>query len=278
MATGKSGPSGFEGRPSDPYVQQRITDPAAAVPRTVTLTGLLGDSDRAGRRRLYFTTALDYYAEFASADVVAVVDVPADQPPFRGLDATRVVLKRDARVEYTHARVAAEDDQFDLAPRRRRPPRGSGLRRRAFGDDTDDGCGATDDDCPPETWEAECNPSFDGDCNTDFGCGSDNDCPSGWTVCKPHTCACTEAETCATCHATCAGTCANTCRATCAGTCAGTCANTCAGTCAATCAGTCVHTCAGTCANTCAGTCGIKCEPTFAQTHCFTCRAGCNPV
>jgi hypothetical protein len=272
VATGKSGSSGFEGRPSDPYVQQRITDPAAAVPRTVTLTGLLGDSDRAGRRRLYFTTSLDYYAEFASADVVAAIDVPADQPPFRGLEATRVELKRDARVEYTHSRVAAEDDQFDLAPRRRRS---ANLRRlRRLGEvDSDDGCGNTDDDCPPETWEAECNPTFDGGCGTDFGCGTENDCPSGWTVCKPHTCNCTDDGTCVQ---TCAGTCHNTCAATCAHTCAATCANTCAATCAATCAGTCVHTCAGTCNNTCAGTCGIKCEPTFAQTHCFTCRAGCN--
>jgi hypothetical protein len=71
----------------------------------------------------------------------------------------------------------------------------------------------------------------------------------------------------------------NTCPATCAGL--GTCPHTqCGPTCQATCAG--LNTCPRTQCRTCAATCGDKatcprtdcgaCGPTFAQTHCPSCR------
>ena len=53
---------------------------------------------RPGWRGLYFTAELDYYAEFRAEDVIAYADIPADQPPFLGEQATRVTLRRDAQV------------------------------------------------------------------------------------------------------------------------------------------------------------------------------------
>jgi hypothetical protein len=60
-------------------------------------------------------------------------------------------------------------------------------------------------------------------------------------------------ETCDTHAATCSATCQPTCPATCPETCHVTCRDTCGATCAE------VNSCGGTCANT----------------HCFTCRSGC---
>ena len=104
----------IEGRPPDPFVAARINDPAAPTPASFELAGLLGDSDRDGYRRLYLNTALDYYVEFRSGDVLAVDSVTPDQPPFVGLDATRVTLNRDAQVEYVHSRPAAPTDAFNV--------------------------------------------------------------------------------------------------------------------------------------------------------------------
>jgi hypothetical protein len=57
--------------------------------------------------------------------------------------------------------------------------------------------------------------------------------------------------------------------ATCPNTCQATCPNTCHATCPATCRATCQETCGRTCdeIDSCGGTC--------ANTHCFTCRPGC---
>jgi hypothetical protein len=252
-------PEDIGARPADPYVRARISGPGESAGRTLTLAGLLGDSDRPGRRRLYFNTSLDYYAEFAVDDVLAVEDVPADQSPFVGLDATRVTVRSDARVEYTYARVVGSSDDFDLDIRK--APRAMAGPRPLMA----------------ETWEAECpGPSFGGGCPTDFACGTDFDCPSGWTVCKPHTCACETDPpqcrptdiTCRTCdQATCQTCNQATCRtcnqATCR-TCGQATCQTCNQATCVSCGGTC-HTCP-----------DFDCGPTFAQTHCFTCRAGCN--
>jgi hypothetical protein len=70
-----------------------------------------------------------------------------------------VSLKRDARVDYVHAQVAR--DPFELDVR----------------------LGMAFPNVPQfaETWEAECpGPSFGGGCPTDIGCGTNNDCPTGW--------------------------------------------------------------------------------------------------
>lgn len=64
--------------------------------------------------------------------------------------------------------------------------------------------------------------------------------------------------------------------ATCPNTCHGTCPATCANTCDATCPHTCQNTCHNTCRATCEATCRVTCDcQTNAQTHCFTCRSGC---
>jgi len=257
-------------RPPDPFVAARVNDPKARPPATLALVGLLGDSDRPGRRRLYLNTRLDYWVEFHSEDVLAVEDVGPGQAPFQGLDATRVTLVRDAQVDYVRSRLAGGDDPFALQPL------AAGFQPRFFA----------------ETWEAECpGPTRDG-CPTDIGCPTAFECPSGWTVCKPRTCRETQFQTCDTCD-TCGGRTCQTCQqdtcgtcgentcVTCGGAtcvtcptgCAATCGPTCVNTCVATCGNTCVNTCANTCAPTCFNTCGNTCGPT-----CFnTCRFTCNP-
>ena len=59
---------------------------------------------------------------------------------------------------------------------------------------------------------------------------------------------------------------------TCPDTCHPTCPDTCRATCAATCRAICPDTCRATCQDTCGRTCDCVTE---AQTHCFTCRSGC---
>jgi len=234
-------PSGIGDRPQDAFVAERLSSPTELPARTLILSGLLGDSDRPGFRRLYFNKQLDYYAEFASADVVSVTTVPKDQPPFVGLESTKVELRRDATINFTQVRAAVPMDEFDLDLR-------LSASRRAFVDPM------------AQTWEAEC-PGPTWGCQTEFACGTDNECPSGWTVCKPRTCACTDA----TCQTDCRG-------ATCADTC-----QTCPGQ--ATC-GTCPgqHTC-----QTCPGqqTCAT-CQTCPDQQTCVTCETcarqnTCNP-
>jgi hypothetical protein len=247
----------IENRPQDDLVARIRPDPTGPPTRTLTLTGLLGDSDRPGHRRLYFNSSLDYYAEFRTDDVISTADVPADAPPFVGEPATKVTLARDAVVSYTHTRQATAIDEFDLDLRLGAPT-------------------ATAIGLPQaETWEAECPGPTWGDCPTFVFCGTNNDCPTGFTVCKPRTCnvdicfpetkvTCNQA-TCQTCQTKCGqatcGTCAG--QATC-GTCAGqaTCA-TCAGH--ATCA-----TCEGATCDTC-----VTCRRCITDNpHVFTCGGG----
>jgi hypothetical protein len=78
------------------------------------MVGFLGDSDRQGLRRLYFTRDLDYYAEFRVEDIVEMASIPAEALPFLGDEATRVTLRRDTTIEYTRVRTARPLDQFDL--------------------------------------------------------------------------------------------------------------------------------------------------------------------
>lgn len=102
-------------RPPDAYVAARINDPGTGRRPSLTLVGLLGDSDRAGCRRLYLTTRLDYFVEFRTAEVVVVEDVAPAEPPFPGLDATRVTLVGDATVDWV--RRATGSDPFLLEAR-----------------------------------------------------------------------------------------------------------------------------------------------------------------
>ena len=256
--------------------------------QVLTLAGFLGDSDREGFRRLYFTRDLDYYAEFRVEDVQSIVSIPAEQQPFAGEQASRVTLRRTATIEYTRVRNARPLDEFDIDVRLGARA-GSPSRPVFLTGPGDTQCGR----CPatPGTCAETC-----GTCATD--CGT---CATNCVTCGQATCDATCATRCGTCgratcgEATCEATCV-TCRgATCEGTCA-TCATcvtcgettcggeatcgdvTCAtcdtncGTCArqtcVTCGGTCQGTCVATC-ETCA-TCGRHtCEETCAGPGCF---------
>ncbi|HWC27364.1 MAG TPA: hypothetical protein VG474_12330 [Solirubrobacteraceae bacterium] len=102
------------GRSQDPRVEGRRPDPAGPPTPARTLLGFLGDSDRRGFRRLYFTRELDYYAEFRVDDVLHVEEIAPEQQPFVGEQATRVLIRRDATVEYTRTHTPRPVDEFDL--------------------------------------------------------------------------------------------------------------------------------------------------------------------
>jgi hypothetical protein len=112
----------------DPYVERLRPDPSQPPERVRILEGLLGDSDREGYKRLYFTRELDHYAEFRIEDVVFSEPIPSEQPPFLGQQATRVGLRREATVEYTRLRTPRPVDEFDLDVRLGAP---GGLRAEA---------------------------------------------------------------------------------------------------------------------------------------------------
>ena len=279
-------PDEIRNRAADPFVQAR-SGAAGSAKGLVALAGLLGDSDRAGRRRLYLTTRLDYFAEFRTADVVAVEDVPPTTAPFPGLDATRVLLAGDAAVDWvrrtsgadpflleareatvqpevverTHTWQAAcpaitvRFGQSDFDPCR---PGGGGTGGGTFG-----------------PWPSQAGPTC-GACTQD-----------SCATCGQNTCDTCVGETCATCQGPRCATVPNTCqtcgRATCepgcvvtamtcvscAGSCDETCAscwNTCLGTCVS-CRGTCDATCANTCVDSCANTCGATCWATCETCH-----------
>src|SRR5215217_4919689 len=252
-------------RPQDEIVGRLRPDPAQPPEPSVTLTGFLGDSDREGFRRLYFSRALDYYAEFRAEDVLATAAIPADQQPFAGEEATRVTLREAATVEYTRVRAARPVDEFDIDVRLGGPV--SGLEPPIF---------LTG---PGDTFCGRC-PATPGTCADT--CGT---CPTNCVTCDQATCEGTCATNCGTCaRATCQGTCVTEC-GTCATDC-GTCAATDCGTCArATCGGTCQTcgraTCGEQTCNTCVtncGTCGeqtcVTCSETCQETcaaTCFTC-------
>jgi hypothetical protein len=124
---------------------------------------MLGDSDRPGHRRLYFTADLDSYAEFLAEDVIAYADIPPEQAPFRGEQATRATLRREATVAFIRTQLMRPLDEFDLDVR-------LGAGRRAETDPPTFGCpdteffgctqfctmeaicgGPTNDGCPPPT-------------------------------------------------------------------------------------------------------------------------------
>src|SRR5918998_1217464 len=116
------------GNPEDlgqdpPFVERRRPDPSEPPKQVRVLEGLLGDSDREGYKRLYFTRELDNYAEFRTEDVVFREPIPSEQPPMVGLDTTRVGIRRDAPIEYTRVRAPRPVDEFDLDIRLATPAR-----------------------------------------------------------------------------------------------------------------------------------------------------------
>ena len=279
-------------RPQDPIVGDLRPGPSQPPERSVTLTGFLGDSDRDGFRRLYFTRSLDSYAEFRAEDVLRTGPIAADQAPFVGEQATRVTLRAAATIQYTRIRTVAPVDDFDIDVRLGEytaSRRASAIFLTGPGDTFCGDCPATPGTCA----ETQC-----GTCATDCGtcatnCGTcgratcAGTCDTRCGTCGQATCGEATCVTCQTCgRATCEGTCATAC-GTCFGTCAtecGTCGgatcgevtcNTCLTNCD-TCANQTCVTCRETCQNTCGPTCaacrtsrGHTCEPTCAGPQCF---------
>lgn len=293
----------IQDRSPDPLVRDRLSAGAESAAGG-TMAGLWGDSDRTGFRRLYLTTRLDYFVEFAVEQVLSVEPVPPDEPPFVGLDATRVTFARDTGLDWVRRSVVGSDP-FLLEARNAtvQPQFPTELDAQCLTRTLDARCptftqpfGHSDFDlCQPGEfgttgpWPTQgertcqtCNANtcftcHQGTCltcgaNTCVTCEGVQGCESVagtcWT-CGRATCqnGCTQ-ETCGTCAScqSCAWTCEGTC-VSCRGTCDATCVS-CDGTCDAACEATCQQTCWGTC-DTCAGTCQATCDT------CYTCYFTC---
>src|SRR4051812_10892185 len=98
----------------DPHVERLRPDPTAPPHRVLTLVGLLGDSERPGYKRLYFSAALDYYAEIRTEDILHRGSIDPAHPPFIGLDSTRLTVKRSAQIDYVRSALADAFDDFDI--------------------------------------------------------------------------------------------------------------------------------------------------------------------
>jgi hypothetical protein len=231
--------------PQHPLVGRLKPDASQPAQQVIELSGLPGDSDRAGHQRLYLTAKLDYYAEFLVEDIVYSEAVPADQSPVAGQEATKVGVRRDATVNYTWVRSPRPVDEFDLDVRLGGPGAAGVILPVPY--ISASYCGV-------------CGPTRFGTCT----CGTCEGCGTNNTQCGQATCA----NTCNTCNTQCGqGTC-NTCNTQCG---QATC-QTCAGqqTCVGTCAGQ--HTCVATCGAPYGGhTCILTVCPAGVCTHTDDC-------
>ena len=253
---GESEDTGGGSTGQDPYVERLRPDPSQPPQRVVVLSGLLGNSDRPGYKRLYFNRALDYFAEFRSEDVVHTEQIPSDQHPMLGLDATRVSIRWDATIDYTWTKVARPLDEFDLDIRL-----GSAMARGPI--------------LPPETRGTDC-PGFTAyRCNTVADCGPRDTIQI--TICRGNTCidVCDTRVTCETCQTECGQATCATCETQCGQQTCATC-QTCQTQCGqATCA-TCQTQCGQATCATCQTECGqATCDCETLNPHVFTC--GPNP-
>jgi hypothetical protein len=235
-----------------PYVEQIRPDPSQPPKPVVTLTGLLGRSDRDGHQRLYFTRDLSTFAEFLASDVVYVEPVSAADSPIPGIDASRVTLNQDATVHYTRSTKATALGEFDLNVRSAAP--------QALPVPT------TRVPCATLGGQRTCiDVCTDDTCRTD--CGTCNTCQ---TRCAQHTCG----ATCQTCQTQCGqNTCQNTCQ-TCQTQCGQNTCVTCQ-TCQTQCGQATCQTCQTQCNQATCHTCQTRC----AQDTCVTCHTcdTCNP-
>jgi hypothetical protein len=177
--------------PQHPLVERLKPDPAHPPVKTTVLVGLPGNSDRPGFQRLYLTTALDYFAEFPVQSILHSEAVPAEESPFKGLEATRVTITRDSLIHYTWVRSSQPVDEFDLD-----------LRLGGIGP----GAAPTipTRTCPDGTFCGTCNGTCDQTCGPH--CPTHRTCQ---TQCNQPTCTCqTQCN-----QPTCAGTC--TCQTQC---------------------------------------------------------------
>lgn len=230
MAGEDEEPSGDDQQPDaaenrqDPYVQRMRPDPSDPARSVIAFSGLLGDSDRPGYRRLYLSKALNYYAEVRSIDIVHVDSIPPDVPPFEGLRATRITMERSAPIDYVWSGNSAELGDFDLDIRINPP---SGM-------------------LTPLTYTMTPGPYTMTDCGQ-YGCGAYT---QQATQCPGMTC-----PTCQTCNTQCGYTC-NTCQTQCNQNTCNTCNQQTCHTCQTACE---QHTCHPTC-QTCETQCGFWCE------------------
>lgn len=217
----------------DPLVARLRPEPGATPVASVLLEGLAGRSDREGNVRVYFNVALNYFAEFAQADVVFSEAIPPEQSPFPGHKATRVAIRQDAVIEYTRTTTARAADPFAVDARRGQAGRPMSIQpsdpgfpcspatigiecpTQPFGCPTDQTCGCG-------TGRTDCICPTDNTCRTDCGGATCNTCR---TDCGQATCATCNQATCATCNQATCNTCAtacnqatcNTCRTDCGG-------------------------------------------------------------
>ncbi|GAA1616918.1 hypothetical protein ACFQY4_18650 [Catellatospora bangladeshensis] len=106
-----------------PYVDGVRPDPAAAPLDVRELVGFAGNSSRPGYQRIYLTLALDYYAEFATGDLLYSTQVSADASPFPGHEVNAVTVRRDAPIDYTWTSHGQRTTDFDLDARLEALPR-----------------------------------------------------------------------------------------------------------------------------------------------------------
>lgn len=240
----------------DPLVDRLRPDPTSAPPAYLVLEGLAGRSARDGYARLYFSTALNYYAEFRSEDALFVEAIAPEQPPFIGHKATRIGIRQDAVVDYTRTVPAQATDPFALDVRR-----SSGLRTRA---------GPA---LEPETWEAECPGNTFFDCTDEtLGCGTQRTqcvCPTD------NTCRTDCGATCNTCRTQCGGATCQTCNQATCQTCNQATCHTCNQATCQTCATHCDQATCQTCRTDCGGRTCVTCDT--CNPHVYTCgnQRGC---
>jgi len=184
-------PSGEAGGPEalrpDSFVERFRGDPSQPPQPVRVLEGLLGNSDREGYHRIYFTREFDSYAEFRAEDYVYREPILPDQPPFIGLDASRVAIKRDAPIWYTQVRMPRPVDEFDLDIRLSRPVPSTDVAAQAA-TACDTHCAA----CPTCTCNTQCGTCPGNTCqtcNTQCGtCPGNNTCQTCRTQCDQFTC------------------------------------------------------------------------------------------
>ncbi len=102
-----------------PLVARLRPEPGAAPERTIALRGFPGDSDRDGYQRLYLSSALDHYAEFAVQDMVYASTPLQEEDASPGQGAVEVRIREDAVIDYTWSRSGRDADPFDLDVRLR---------------------------------------------------------------------------------------------------------------------------------------------------------------
>jgi hypothetical protein len=189
----------------DPLVERLRPDAAAPPPQVLVLVGLLGNSDRPGHKRLYFSTAMDFYAEIRIEDIVHRAAIEAAHPPFVGHEASRLTIKRSAVIHYVRSVLATALDDFDIDIQVS-PGGGSGIHTLTY---TVGNCGGTGGGCPgtlgcpnPTEPVTQCGMTCQ-TCNTCQTRCNAYTCQTCNTQCNQGTCHTCNQQTCQTCNTQC---------------------------------------------------------------------------